>query len=70
MPLSQAYTPPADFYDEMFTPNAGVRPHCLGLGRLLLRTTPDQLASLRVEAGIALIFFIVPKIRVLGSSRL
>ena len=50
MPLSQAYVPPAGFYDEMFTPNAGVRPHCLGPSRLLLRMTPEQLAGLRTEA--------------------
>jgi uncharacterized circularly permuted ATP-grasp superfamily protein len=49
VPLSQAYIPPAGFYDEMFTPTA-VRPHCLGPARRLLRMTPDQLAGLRSEA--------------------
>ena len=50
VPLSQAYIPPVGFYDEMFTPTAGVRPHCLAPARLLLRMTPDQLAVLGTEA--------------------
>jgi uncharacterized circularly permuted ATP-grasp superfamily protein len=50
VPLSQAYNPPAGFYDEMFMATAEVRPHCLGPARLLLRMTPEQLAGLRTEA--------------------
>jgi uncharacterized circularly permuted ATP-grasp superfamily protein len=50
VPLSQAYVPPAGFYDEMFTRSGEVRPHCLEPARLLLQMTPDELAALRVEA--------------------
>jgi uncharacterized circularly permuted ATP-grasp superfamily protein len=50
LPLSQAYMPPAGFYDEMFTPSGEVRPHCLKAAEHLLGMTPDQLAVLRNEA--------------------
>ena len=50
VPLSQAYTPPTGLYDEMFTPAGGVRPHCLGPARSLLRMTPGQLVGLRSDA--------------------
>ncbi len=50
VPLSQAYFPPAGFYDEMFTQSAGLRAHCSPAGRLF-EMTPDQLAKLRSEAG-------------------
>src|SRR6516165_1473344 len=50
VPLSQAYLPPAGFYDEMFTAAAEVRSHCLGPAQLLLRMTPDQLVDLRTKA--------------------
>jgi uncharacterized circularly permuted ATP-grasp superfamily protein len=50
LPLSQAYVPQAGFYDEMFTPTAEVRAHCLEPARLLLQMTPAQLAGLRANA--------------------
>jgi uncharacterized circularly permuted ATP-grasp superfamily protein len=50
MPLSQAYSPPVGLYDEMFTPTAGIRPHCVETARRLLQMTPHQLANLRTEA--------------------
>ncbi len=50
VPLSQAYSPPEGLYDEMFTPAAEIRPHCMGPARRLLGMTPDQLAALRTEA--------------------
>jgi uncharacterized circularly permuted ATP-grasp superfamily protein len=50
VPLSEAYTPPSGLYDEMFVAPGGVRPHCSGPARLLLRMTPDQLAEMRTAA--------------------
>src|SRR5216683_662337 len=62
MPLSQAYIPPAGFYDEMFTATAAVRPHCVGAARRLLRMTPEQLAGMRAEAERMLPFDVMPRI--------
>jgi uncharacterized circularly permuted ATP-grasp superfamily protein len=50
LPLSQAYCPPTELYDEMFMASGEVRAHCAAPIQPLMEMTPGQLATLGTSA--------------------